>query len=289
MLNLTEIPIAASSRRVYLSALAGLEKWLKGREITDETLAGYLSYLFDRGKSPSLAEQALKAARWRAECEDKPDPRGKLCKRAMASFRRQGAGRGRGQVDPILYEDVDKLVALAAAENTIHGDRDAVLFSLMSDGGLRIGEFAALNVEDIDFESNTIRVAKSKTDQFGVGANQWVRDRTLELIRVWLQRSKITSGPLFRPINDTYNRVRKVAMHKDSIRRILKKRAKAAGIEGRISGHSLRVGAAQSLTAMGATLVELQIAGRWTSPEMPAKYARKMSAQKSCVARLRNQ
>ena len=289
MLNLTEIPIAASSRKVYLNALANLDKWLKGRPVNDENLAGYLSYLFDRGKSPSTAEGALKAVRWRCESQDLPDPRGKLCKRAMDSFRRQGAGRGRGQVDGLTFPEVDKLIDLATAENTIHGDRDAVLFSLMSDGGLRIGEFAALKVENIDFESNTIRVAKSKTDQFGVGADQWVRDRTLELVRVWLQRSKITSGPLFRPINNTYNRVRKVAMHKDSIRRILKKRAKAAGIEGRISGHSLRVGAAQSLTAMGATLVELQIAGRWTSPTMPAKYARKMSAKQSCVARLRNQ
>ena len=39
MLKLTEIPIAESSRKVYLNALANLDKWLRGRPVTDENLA----------------------------------------------------------------------------------------------------------------------------------------------------------------------------------------------------------------------------------------------------------
>ena len=46
----------------------------------------------------------------------------------------------------------------------------------------------------------------------------------------------------------------------------------AVGIEGRVSGHSLRVGGAQSLAAGGASLVEMQTAGRWQSPAMPGHY-----------------
>ena len=44
-----------------------------------------------------------------------------------------------------------------------------------------------------------------------------------------------------------------------------------AGVEGRVSGHSLRVGGAlQSLAAAGASIVEMQTAGRWQqSPSMP--------------------
>ena len=38
--------------------------------------------------------------------------------------------------------------------------------------------------------------------------------------------------------------------------------------------HSLRVGGAQSLAAGGASLVEMQTAGRWQSPAMPGHYAR---------------
>lgn len=192
-------------------------------------------------------------------------------------------------MDGLTFEDVDKLIARAVGEKTIYGDRDAAWIGVGSDGMLRISELAAVHVENIDFNANTLRIVRSKTDQLADGKDQFLTDRTLEHVRVWMARGKIESGNLFRSVNQTYKRIRKEGLTANSIRLILKKRAKAAGIEGRISGHSLRVGAAQSLAAMGATQVELQIAGRWTSPEMPAKYARKMSAQQSCVARLRNQ
>ena len=49
--------------------------------------------------------------------------------------------------------------------------------------------------------------------------------------------------------------------------------AARAAAAPRVSGHSLRVGAAQSLAAAGAGLVQMQQAGRWQSPAMPAHYA----------------
>ena len=49
----------------------------------------------------------------------------------------------------------------------------------------------------------------------------------------------------------------------------------AAGLDSaRISGHSARVGAAQSLVRHGATVPELQQVGRWKTSAMPAHYAR---------------
>ena len=42
-----------------------------------------------------------------------------------------------------------------------------------------------------------------------------------------------------------------------------------AWIEGRVSGHSLRVRGAQSLAAAGASVVEMQTASRWQSPSPP--------------------
>ena len=51
-----------------------------------------------------------------------------------------------------------------------------------------------------------------------------------------------------------------------SIRAIIQRRAAEAGVEGRVSGHSLRVGGAQSLAAAGASIIEMQTAGRWQSP-----------------------
>lgn len=73
------------------------------------------------------------------------------------------------------------------------------------------------------------------------------------------------------------------------MRRVLKARAQPAGVEGRISGHSARVGSAQDLAAAGAELTELMNAGRWQSPAMPAHYAQGQLALagRGAVARLR--
>ena len=72
-----------------------------------------------------------------------------------------------------------------------------------------------------------------------------------------------------------------------SVRTIIAKRAADAGIEGRVSGHSLRVGSAQSLAAAGASVVDMQTAGRWRDTAMPAHYARGALAGRGAVARLR--
>ena len=64
----------------------------------------------------------------------------------------------------------------------------------------------------------------------------------------------------------------------ESVRRMIRRRAKEAGLPGRYSGHSLRVGSAQSLVGRGATLPEAQLCGRWGTPRMVAQYARAQRA-----------
>ncbi len=63
--------------------------------------------------------------------------------------------------------------------------------------------------------------------------------------------------------------------------------AKVAGIEGFVSGHSLRVGSAVSLAQAGASVVDMQQAGRWKSPQMPAHYSRAQEAERGAGAQYR--
>ena len=72
-----------------------------------------------------------------------------------------------------------------------------------------------------------------------------------------------------------------------SIRRIIAQWGSAAGAQGRVSGHSLRVGGAQSLASAGASLAEMQAAGRWSSPVMPGRYAQGEPRDQGAVKRLR--
>ena len=57
------------------------------------------------------------------------------------------------------------------------------------------------------------------------------------------------------------------------------------GLEGRISGHSLRVGSAVSLAQADAGVPEMQIVGQWKSSDMPAYYARDIEAENDAIAR----
>ena len=81
------------------------------------------------------------------------------------------------------------------------------------------------------------------------------------LIDCYYSGADIEDGTLFRRIHRgvhvTLERLTVV-----SVRRILQARAKAAGVEGFISGHSLRVGSAVSLAQAGASVVDMQNAGR---------------------------
>ena len=60
-----------------------------------------------------------------------------------------------------------------------------------------------------------------------------------------------------------------------AIRAIIKRAAAVDGLEGhKVSGHSLRIEAAQSLAAAGATVPELMQVGRSKSERQPAHYSR---------------
>ncbi len=69
-----------------------------------------------------------------------------------------------------------------------------------------------------------------------------------------------------------------------SVRWIIKKRAANAGVDGFISGHSLRVGSAVSLAKAGVSVVDLQVAGRWKNSQMPAHYTRVEIAERGAIA-----
>ena len=131
----------------------------------------------------------------------------------------------------------------------------------------------------------TITVRQSKTDQEGRGHIRFVGTPTVAAMNRYQQAAGVTNGALFRRINKGGAVGDGLGVR--SIRQIITRRAATADIDGWVSGHSLRVGAAQSLAAAGAGLVELQQAGDWKSPHMPAHYVRHLLAARGAVARLR--
>jgi integrase/recombinase XerD len=80
------------------------------------------------------------------------------------------------------------------------------------------------------------------------------------------------------------------ALHSYSVVRILKDAARDAGLDksliAQLSGHSMRVGAAQDMAAAGIDLGAIMHAGGWKSADMVMRYIEHMEVQKSGMARL---
>lgn len=262
-------------------------------KLDDFTLARYIAALEAEGKAPATAQVAIAAVSYVAKLRNAKSPVNRLTEAAMRGFRRKGADRGRGQARGVTWIQAEMVAVMASKEpDSLSGIRDAALISVMSDAMLRISEAAALLVSDITEEtdgSGRLSIHRSKTDQEGKGVILYLGPPTMVRVRTWREAGRVNDGALFRRVSRGKihsSRVGETALSPLSIRRILKARAAQAGIEG-VSGHSLRVGAAQSMAASGATLVDMQIAGRWQSPQMPALYAKHQLAGNNVVARIR--
>ena len=291
--TLIKASIAENTLKVYQRALQSLTTWLSGQTLSDALLANYITVLHETGKSPATIGQAVAAVKWQfrhqsQESINLPTQESinlPITQATLAGIRRAGKDRGRGQVDGLIWQDVERVCIYAETEGTLAGLRDAAMIRLMSDCLLRISEVVAVNVRDL--KANTLTVRASKTDQEGTGETLYVCDGTRNVLNQYRERADITRCALFRHIRRG-DHIQSNRLTPHSARRIIKKRAADAGVEGFISGHSLRVGSAVSLAQAGATVVDMQVAGRWKSSQMPAHYANAELAERGAIARFKD-
>ena len=283
--TLIQTSISENTRKAYQRALAKLEAWLSGCPFSDALLANYITALHKDGKSPATIGQAVAAVKWQLKHQSQEALNFPITQATLAGIRREGKDRGRGQVDGLIWQDVERVCVYAETEGTIAGLRDAAMIRLMSDCLLRISEVVTVNVGDLKEKTLTLR--SSKTDQEGTGESLYVCDATRNVLDRYRERSGITDGAVFRHIRRG-DHIQPTRLHPHSARRIIQKRAADAGVEGFISGHSLRVGSAVSLAQAGATVVDMQVAGRWKSSQMPAHYAKAELAERGAIARFKD-
>jgi integrase len=117
-----------------------------------------------------------------------------------------------------------------------------------------------------------IRLRKSKTDQELQGRWIFPNPRSAQVITDWIEKAKLTDGYLFRGINNAIDITED--LKSSQINRIYKRLARDAGLPkemvNHISGHSMRVGAAQDLLKSGASMP--MISGRWSKTDTVMRY-----------------
>jgi len=182
-------------------------------------------------------------------------------------IRRTKTGERKRRAPPLLAADVAKMTAIIHPD--LAGLRDRALIGLGFDFGLRRSEIGKLDLDDGSVEITaagvTLRLGVTKRDQEGRKDKRFSRPRRLgpdgrpsPLCPVaWLEAWILAAGgldhirlkgewcrPLFRAI-DKYGRLRETRLSDDAIRRIVRKRARDAGLDRTVdfSAHSLRAGA----------------------------------------------
>ena len=143
--------LSPNSRRAYQLAWRQLDEFLSAKgealdNITDTQFAVYLSILDTKGMAPNTLSVNLAAVKWYFNNVKGQDVKFAISQKRLKSIRRDAKGRGRGQVDALVWADVERVCAFAEADRSIAGYRDSAMIRLMSDCLLRVSEVVAINV-----------------------------------------------------------------------------------------------------------------------------------------------
>ena len=187
-------------------------------------------------------------------------------------------GRSSNQASSINADTLDKL--LLATDDSIRGIRDRALLLVAYDTLCRRSELVSLQVKDVKInlkngvETSSILLRKSKTDQDSTGKWLHLSQRAHLALVEWAKEIPKGQEMLFCGLNRALDFSANIGA--GQINRIYKRIARKAGlneseIEG-ISGHSMRVGAAQDLLNSGASMPIIMQRGRWSKTDTVIRY-----------------
>ncbi len=289
--------VSRSTSATYVRLNQRIHEWLKvkGLEQLDDTaMAAFVRELEAEGKAPATIEQFIAAAVFRAKTNDWRSPRGRKTEAAVKRIRREHSSRGHGQSDPLTAKDVAMMMTRACdprpvgrggkyresmEKATARGQIDRAMIGLLFQAGLRVSELIALQWRDIRESTDLpgallIRIRTSKTNQTG--------DETdIRLIKNECANAvKAIAALDIKPDAHIFD-----GMSKATANYRVKRMAKYAGVKGRITTHSGRIGLASELTRRGASMQEVMLAGNWRSSQMVAHYSAGATAERGAVAK----
>lgn len=166
---------------------------------------------------------------------------------------------------------------VVACPETLAGRRDAALISLGYDTLCRSSELSAMQVEHVTLNTDgtgTVLIPRAKSDAIGEGRIAHLSADTTMLLRQWIDEAGVTSGPLFRALH--LGRVAAGPFCTSSVRRLIKRATIRAGFDpaltADLSGHSMRIGAAQDMLVAGFDALAIMQAGGWKSANVVLRY-----------------
>ena len=197
----------------------------------------------------------------------------------LAGIRRT-KGTAQTAKTPVLVEDLKRMVS--RLPGGLLGVRDRALLLIGFCGAFRRSELVALDADDVQVtrEGLVVTIRRSKTDQEGEGRKigipyaSHVETCPIRSLQDWLEKSGITEGPLFRPIN-RQGKMAAIRLSAAAVGEIVKRYAAAVGLDAtEFAGHSLRSGLATSAAVAGASERSIMAQTGHRSVNMVRRYIR---------------
>jgi site-specific recombinase XerD len=254
---------AANTVRAYRADWTHFVTWCQARSqsplpATPETVALYITDLA-RTRKPGTLTRRLSAISQAHQIAGVESPTKAAKVRLVLAGIRRTKGTAATAKTPVLVNDLRRMAALLP--KGLLGVRDRALLLVGFCGAFRRSELVALDRGDVEFtrEGLVVNIRRSKTDQEGerrkIGIPYGSNSDTCPIrsLQDWIERSGITEGSLFRPIN-RHGKMAAARLSAAAVAEIVKRYAGAVGLDASgFAGHSLRSGLATSAAMAGAS------------------------------------
>lgn len=280
----SEAAFAPETLRNLRQIKASFAAWCAEREYSSEPpisptiIAEYVEYLGGRLSTRTIETRLWAISEHHRSCFQPSPCRHRLVELALMSVKRKYGTRTR-QAPPLCKLEV--LGVVATLNTTTIELRDRAIIWTASDTWCRVSELVAFRVKDIERQddgTSLLFIRKSKTDPFASGDFAFLSEEGTIAVLEWIDTIGLKpEDPLF---TKSQRDAKRTPLAPATISRIFKRRF------GRqdVSPHSMRVGGVHDAFRLGCSLSSMMVAGRWRSPEMPARYGRRILASQSAAA-----
>ncbi len=282
----SEAAFAPETLRNYRLIVRLFREWCAGEGHSAEppvdpaTIAAYIDHLGGRLRSTTIETRLWAISEMHRAAFMANPCRHRLVELALKGVKRK-YGAGVRQAQPLGKRDI--LRAIQSLGGSRLEIRDRAVLWIATDSWCRASEIVALQVQDLirqDDGASLLFISRSKTDQFGQGSYAFLSKAGTEAVIRWIELAGLKASDPILTKHQCNARIQ--PLEPATISRIIKR------CTGRtdVSAHSTRVGGVHDAFKLGCDLSSIMIAGRWTSPEMPARYGRRILASQSAAAKV---
>lgn len=266
--------------RAYRADFSDYEQWCQTKGLapvpaSGQQLADYVDFMAGERSVATIQRRVASLGSLFRLMEQPDATKGADCALAVKRARRK-FGAPQRQATPLTQELM--LALQSTCDSTLVGQRDRLMLQLGYETLRRRSELVRFRLSDLaktPAGTYRLRLARSKTDQFGQGKQLPVSPTLVSMILDW-QKQVGSQTDFILPSISIDNRIVDEPFADAQVNKILRARQDEAGLDLNqpLSGHSFRVGGALDLLKRGVPMEKIMLRGGWKSESTALRYLR---------------